>query len=803
MTTVLPTIAPEALIRDFGGSAAVTQLGVRSLYLAIAASGVESSQRGLREWLGKFRAACGEAWPKPTARLDLLAAFYGLSADPRSEIGTEAVLFALHTWYVIITRLLAAHVVAGARGQPSSATEFAQASHVTHKMISRFASGDVFERLGVTDPCCGAPFDWYTAAPLKSLGNTLAAASQIIVAYDEPNTSNQEQRGQKPLGFRGDCFRALYESLFPRRVRHALGEYYTPHWLVEHVLEQVGFCGQAKHAEPPSLLDPTCGSGAFLVAALERLRTARGPDVKAHELLTGVVGIDLHPLAVASARANYLLAIADLIKSNDDIVLPVYCANALSHGAGSFDFIVGNPPWVAWDNLPQAVRNETRSLWQQYGLFSLSGRDARHGGAKKDLSMLVLYSSADRYLKAGGRLGMVITQTIFQSKGAGDGFRRFELGPGGESLCVERVDDMTQLRPFAGAANRTSTIVLKKGTPTTYPVKYVKWSADERRVGPASPRAPAHQEVEYNLTAMQARPINPLHSGSPWTIEVSGTSATQRDQATAAADYKAHLGANSGGANAVYWLELQGRRGPNMRIANWVGKAKMKVDRIEAEIEPDLIYPLLRWTDVRRWAARTSAFLLLAQDPETRAGIAQARLERDYPLTLAYLRRFEPLLTRRAAYRRYQASQPFYSMYNIGPYTVSPFKVVWRRMDKQIRAAVVEEIDIDGLGRRSVVPQETCVLVACESAAEAHYLCAMMNSDYVNRVVTAHSVVGGKGFGTPSVLDYLPLRKFSPSDECHAELSALSEAAHSATAAGTNVTAIAAKIDAITENLFQ
>ena len=66
----------------------------------------------------------------------------------------------------------------------------------------------------------------------------------------------------------GDLLKPLYESLFPRAVRHALGEYYTPHWLAEHVLDQVGYHGQAD----ARLLDPTCGSGTFLLAALRRWR---------------------------------------------------------------------------------------------------------------------------------------------------------------------------------------------------------------------------------------------------------------------------------------------------------------------------------------------------------------------------------------------------------------------------------------------------------------------------------------------------------------------------------------------------
>ncbi len=157
-----------------------------------------------------------------------------------------------------------------------------------------------------------------------------------------------------------------------------------------------------------------------------------GPALVANELVppyAPVAGFDLHPLAVASARANYLLAVADLIAAEEFVEVPVYARDAVLDpwpAPPSFDFVVGNPPWIAWDNLPGDYREATKPHWQRYGLFSLSGNDARHGGGKKDLSMLVLYAAADRYLRDGGRLGMVITQTLFQSKGAGDGFRRFQ-----------------------------------------------------------------------------------------------------------------------------------------------------------------------------------------------------------------------------------------------------------------------------------------------------------------------------------------------------------------------------------------
>ncbi len=630
-----------------------------------------------------------------------------------------------------------------------------------------------------------------------------------------------------------------------------------------------------------------------------------------------------------------MIAFADLLPEGKPVEAPIYlydsilgrgetggdCPNFCGHrgeavvdengtvpfGGGQFDFVVGNPPWIAWDNLPDEDRQATKPLWERYGLFSLSGNEARHGGGKKDLSMLMLYAAADRYLKPGGRLGMVITQTLFQTKGAGDGFRRFRLGHDGPPLRVLRVDDMVALRPFGDASNWTSTIVLEKGAATEYPVPYFKWEEgrgergerrgngenDECGMMNDESAASIHHSSFIIHHSCLARPIDPAKPTSPWLISAAdnsrgptargfspfplgeGTCETgphpnplpkgegTTSQAVLPADYVAHLGANSGGANGVYWVEVLEESGSGVLIRNLAARGKHPIEIVEHVIEPDLLYPLLRWGDVGRYSATPAAHLLLTQDPATRSGIDESVMRTKYPRTLAYLERFHELLARRAAYRRYQQGGPFYAMYNVGPYTVAPIKVVWRRMDRRINAVVVEScgvalkghsspspgqrpgesgaVDVTlssaqraksspngwpvgpldehdaprfpgrcpGLGERlglrptellptgspprhfqagkmpapqvrPAIPQETCVLVACDSSEEAHYLCAMLNSAAVNELVAAHSVRGGKGFGTPGMFDFLPLRRYRPDDPRHVELAGLSRRAHAA-----------------------
>ncbi len=100
-------------------------------------------------------------------------------------------------------------------------------------------------------------------------------------------------------GVAEDVFRMLYEFLMEPTVRRRLGEYYTPLWLVEMMLNEFG------NIRGKIILDPFCGSGTFLVTAFHRkVNLGESPDDAYNE----VVGFDVNPLAVAVARAELIIA---------------------------------------------------------------------------------------------------------------------------------------------------------------------------------------------------------------------------------------------------------------------------------------------------------------------------------------------------------------------------------------------------------------------------------------------------------------------------------------------------------------
>ena len=573
-----------------------------------------------------------------------------------------------------------------------------------------------------------------------------------------------------------DLFGELYVNLIPAKARKQLGEFYTPAWLADHLLGVAGFDEAIDSGKNIRVLDPSCGSGTFLLAAARRMLKAGMPPER---IAQSVAGFDLNPLSILMSTANLAVFLATHKPSDAQTrtVIPplqIVCHDSIRNTSpfgratttttmGQFDFVVGNPPWLAWDKLPPDYREQTKTLWQHYGFFNLTGKEARYGGAKKELALLMIATTADHYLKTGGRLAMVLPQTVFQTHKTGNGFRRFGGDDPQRALNVLRVDDFSSLRVFRDATTKTATLVLEKGRPTTYPVPYFCW------------------QTQQQCNACHAEPVAPEQPGSAWRI-TDQHHQTQHVPASQKSDYTAMLGANTGGANGVCWVTIVSRESNQcVTIRNLAACGKQPLPVIEAEIESELLYPLLRWRDVDRFSAIPSTWSIIVQDPATRTGLPLEIMQAKYPKTLAFLRKFETQLRNRAAYRKYLPDAPFYSMYNISRETFAPIKVVWRRMDTRIRAAVVQPFeashDLMFAQGRSIIPQETCSMIAVSDLDEAYYLAALLNSQEVHRRVAASSVQGGKGFGSPGMLEHLSIRRYDATNETHVALVQLGRSA--------------------------
>jgi len=874
-------LIPENLVRDFGENTRVSRKAVSALYKALTETQNPKVKKLFEQWSLQFGEVCDyEAASK--LKVDSFARRFGISGG---DIKSFYFFFCLHTYYATFIKLLAVQVV-HYYVVPKLGTDIRQAatfdSQQLRAYMEKMEDGGIFRELGITNFMEGDFFRWYLDVwdePIyqaaKEIVSTLANYSLVTLDVDPDSTR--------------DLLKKLYQQLMPGELRHNLGEYYTPDWLAERLLNMLE-AGKFEGNPDRRLIDPACGSGTFLVITIKKIREYAAEKMLPEsqvldKILSNVVGFDLNPLAVISSRTNYLLALGDLLqhrKGNIDI--PVYLCDSVmtpqegrdlfSRGilrfntavgpfslpeslvkanlidtlsnlleesvklhlnkeqfaqklcqqlplipdrdtrdieivtvlyenllslekqgvngiwariiknafaplyAKDFDYVAGNPPWVNWESLPENYRRDTFNLWEEHKLFPYKGFEAILGKAKDDISILMLYVAIDKYLKGGGKLGFLITQSVFKTAGAGQGFRRFLLG-NGEYIQVQHVDDMVELQPFEGASNRTSVVILQKGRKTKYPMpSYLYW---KKTVKGKSIAIDSSLEDVLQMTARRQFAAEPVDKNDPTSSWLTGKPKAIKavKKILGQSDYVAHAGCYTGGANGVYWVDIIDKRPDGLVVvSNITEGAKRKVESIQMAIEPDLLYPLLRGRDVKRWHAEPSSHILVTHLPGMRLNaIPEHETKTEYPKTYLYLQRFEAVLRERAAYKRYFRSHaPFYSMFDVGDYTFAPYKVVWREQASALTVSVA--FSIEG---KPVVPDHKLMIIDCSTEKESHYLGAMLNSTPARFAAISYAVQ--IQFDT-HLLRNIRIPKFDPGNKIHQELAGLSQNAHQAAATG-------------------
>jgi hypothetical protein len=128
-------------------------------------------------------------------------------------------------------------------------------------------------------------------------------------------------------------------------------------------------------------------------------------------------------------------------------------------------------------------------------------------------------------------------------------------------------------------------------------------------------------------------------------------------------------------------------------------------------------------------------------------------------------------------------------MYNVGPYTMANWKVLWREQSSFFQAAFAGPYS-----GRAVLPDHKLMMVACSSQEEADFLLAMLNSN--PSMLAIHSYVISTSTST-HVLGNVAVPLFQNKNSDHAVLAKLSRQCHTAAAKGDAgaVASLEAEID--------
>jgi type I restriction enzyme M protein len=232
----------------------------------------------------------------------------------------------------------------------------------------------------------------------------------------------------------GDIYEKLLKDL---QSAGNAGEFYTPRAVTQFIVEQVN--PNLKRRE--TILDPACGTGGFLVCAIEHLRKQAKNEADERHIQTCFSGIEKKHLPHILCMTNLLLHGIDVpsnVRHDNTLARPLTDWKPRDH----VDVIVTNPPFGGMEedgieaNYPAEFRTRETA----------------------DLFLVLLM----RALKPGGRAGLVLPDGTLFGEGVKTRIKEKLLRECNLHTIVRLPNGV--FNPYTGI--RTNLLFFTKGTPT-------------------------------------------------------------------------------------------------------------------------------------------------------------------------------------------------------------------------------------------------------------------------------------------------------------------------------------------------
>ena len=870
----------SSLCKTFAPSAPTTKTIIPYLYSLLEASLEKKSPRIetlYQEWHRIFGTIYNEEKSDFVKHVSAIKGMYDI-VSYSGQIDVIKALFIIQTYYSIIVKLLVQNLFASLKLPTLKSKTIRNRSDVIglfYGAKDNFnAYIDNFYEINY--------FEWFTLA--SDFKDTIL--NDIIGEIEQFETTASVIKPE----IVSDVLKSTYESLMPKELRHLMGEYYTPEWLVDYTINKTGYKGE----EHESVIDPTCGSCVFITRLINRYTHKFSKSLPYTTLVDNIVenfvGFDINPIAVIQSKCNYILALGDITQLKHSVSIPVYMCDSIlvptvhakqkegenvvkietsigtfqipllanrrendlflrtlsdcilsdystfeefeqrlqtkdqislneeekkvsrelfdsllrHHLSGHdgfwpiilknsfaplfcrkrFDYVMGNPPWIAWKAMSESYRKLTLDIWLSYGIFEKNAYDKIT--SHDDFAMAVTYVSIDYYLKEKGIAGLILPQTFVKSLKGGEGFRKFCITRDGknEPFSIIQVYDMLKVKPFYGiASNKTSVYIFEKSRKMVYPMEEYYDCASSKQILPSDDIDTAMSRL--SATQQWASPIND-NPRSPW-LTMDPNDLLRLQKYFGESVYSARKGIEPCGAKGIYLVKATEKRGNTIKIENIVDRSRredvLSLGVHPAFVEPDLVYPMLGGRNFEKWGIKDYIYMVVPHESQGSSiyhGIDESVLRTHFPLTYDWLFYFHDALldSRIKSAKFFDPKQfPWYRLDNVGEYTFKPYKVLWKEQSKGLECCVVSTITDRYVENKKVVVDSKVLFVSFDSEAEAYYLCGVLNSKDIEDIITSYTINTNKGI---DIVNNIRIPKFIPENKTHEKIAELSKAAHAA-----------------------
>lgn len=475
--------------------------------------------------------------------------------------------------------------------------------------------------------------------------------------------------------------------------RVSYGDWQTPMSLAERICD----IHLSKYGSPDVVVEPTCGLGAFVLSALDKFQ-----DIKE------LYAIEINGRYTSELKLKILQKALDSpLRSHPDI----YICNT---DFFAFDFtyiiekikrmgwnmaIIGNPPWVT--NSTQG-KNDSNNIPFKNNSYGLKGIDAITGKSNFDISESITLKLLQLSHINNGGISFLLKNSVIRNILTKQYTERLHIG----NIEQRLIDASAEFNVSVDAS-----------------CFFARFDC--------SPSFLCDVWDFYSNTF--------VHEYG-W-VNGSFVSDTQSYGAVSKYDHKSSYVWRSGiKHDCASVLELTLSDGI---YTNGFGEA--------VQIEEDLIYPLLKSSDINNYQGNQSRKFIII--PQRKVGADTFGLQFSHPLAFSYLTKYESVFTNRKS-SIYKGKGKF-SIFGIGDYSFKPYKIAVSSLYKNLKFILVPQ-----LYGKPVMVDDTCYQLDFDNLEEAKCILEALNSNEIQTLMQSLVFKDAKRVITKSLLMRIDLVQF-------------------------------------------
>lgn len=320
---------------------------------------------------------------------------------------------------------------------------------------------------------------------------------------------------------------------------------------------------------------------------------------------------------------------------------------------GQYDILIGNPPWANFGDLPDSYKTHLKPHFIQEGLVENTQRMLL-GSSRIDIAALVLKVVLGRLLKENGAAYFYLPTSLFFGEGAHRGFRDYSSknshkpSNSRRDFAVDTVYEFSTTKVFEGVSTGYCCARFISDKQQKFPVRYFR-------------------EVNDDWVEHKAIPLK--DSTDPWRIiqDVDEILPGETFEIKLSPEQKPRQGVNTCGANSIFIF-----------------------DEKPQYIPAEFLFPLATkevWYDEN---SVPNKWILLPYNQDTGKPLSWSQIEQHDTLKKYLISSEERLKDRKGTLlRAFMKRGNWWAMLGVGPYSFSPYKVIWQAYGKKYFTPII------------------------------------------------------------------------------------------------------------------